>query len=130
GSSVLVSRSKIRFWVFCPVKELAGISPKICVNVSVLKSGATVKVWKAMLALVPLTELVMRETDKLVAERLSGVRKRLANSPDCLNLKCWVWAAMAKGKDNIRATTNTCFISFSYLLCAVFSYLCAQYWMG
>src|SRR5215472_2050556 len=101
GSSVLVSRSKIRFWVFCPVKELAGISPKICVNVSVLKSGATVKVWKAMLALVPLTELVMRETDKLVAERLSGVRKRLANSPDCLNLKCWVWAAMAKGKDNI-----------------------------
>src|SRR5262249_44511220 len=113
GSSTLTSRSSTSLCVLFPVKALSGISPKICAKVSLLKSGAAVKVWNAMLAFVPLVELVIRETDKKVAERLSGVRKRLANSPDCLNLRRVVWAGMTRGSNTIKAAARSYIMSFS-----------------
>jgi hypothetical protein len=83
GSRVLVSKSRTRFFVVCPVKALAGIVAEISTTVSLLKSGVAVTAKYCRLALLPEVVLEVRDTVKVKFDRGSGAEVRVANSPVC-----------------------------------------------
>src|SRR5438309_1993012 len=88
GSSVLVSRSRVRLRVLSPANALLGIAPIITVTV-------------------PLDEL--RDTWMLKLENGSVLELTAAKAPSLVCLKCCVWAVNTMGK-TITATASSFFI--------------------
>src|SRR5947209_14655139 len=105
GSSVLVSRSRVRLRVLSPANALLGIAPIITVTVPVEKSGANESETSEIL--VPLDEL--RDTWMLKLENGSVLELTAAKAPSLVCLKCCVWAVNTMGK-TITATASSFFI--------------------